>query len=287
VANVLNFDYLVSSGTITNVTGTGYTTVAALAFNAPQSTASTSPSAQLAGYPCNQTQLLTACIPVIVPDNSEIMLRWTDENNSNNDPHFGIDNLRVDFGITAADCSIILPINLIDFYATKNNNHNEVIWKVADEINMDSYLIEKSDDGVNFTLLEAISLDKREQSNQSIKSYSVIDENPFDEITYYRIATRVNDGSIEYQKIISIDEKSTNWNANHYQLNENLVIEFKNSVPKNATLNLFDLSGKLLADETIKDSQTKINTQYFAEGIYFLRISTPYKIENFKLIIQK
>ena len=74
---------------------------------------------------------------------------------------------------------------------------------------------------------------------------------------------------------------------NHYQLNENFVIEFKNSVPKNSTLSLFDLSGKLLVDETIKDSQTKINTQYFSDGIYFLRITTPYKTQNFKIVIQK
>lgn len=287
VLNTLNFDYLVSAGTITNVTGAGYTAVAALSFSAPQSTTSTSSGAQLAGYPCNQTQLMTACIPIVIPDNSEIMLRWTDENNSNNDPHMGIDNLRVDFGITAADCSIILPIQLIDFYATKKDDHNEVNWKVAEEINIDSYLIEKSDDGVNFSLLETTTLDQGKIYGQSIKSYSVIDENPFNEITYYRLATKSNDGSIEYYNIISVDEKSTDWNVNHYQLSENLIIEFKNTVPKNSTVSLFDLSGKLLIDDTVKDSQTKISTQNFSEGIYFLRVSTPYKTKNFKLIIQK
>ncbi len=183
--------------------------------------------------------------------------------------------------------NIILPIQLIDFYATKKDNHNEVTWKVTDEINIYSYLIEKSDDGVNFSLLENTTLDKGKVYGQSIKSYSVIDENPFNEITYYRLATKSNDGSIEYYKIISINEKSSDWNVNHYQLNENFVIEFKNSVPKNSTLSLFDLSGKLLVDETIKDSQTKINTQYFSDGIYFLRITTPYKTQNFKIVIQK
>ena len=60
-----------------------------------------------------------------------------------------------------------------------------------------------------------------------------------------------------------------------------------NAVPKNTTVSLYDLSGKLLVDETIKASQTKINIQNFSEGIYFLRLSTPYKTENFKIIIQK
>ena len=52
-------------------------------------------------------------------------------------------------------------------------------------------------------------------------------------------------------------------------------------------MSLFDLSGKLLADQIIKDSQTIISTQDFAEGIYFVKIISPYKTENFKIIIQK
>ena len=287
VLNTLIFDYLVSSGTITSLTDAGYTAVAGLSFSAPQSTTSTSSGAQLAGYPCNQTQLMTACIPIFIPDNSEIMLRWADENNTNNDPHLGIDNLRVDFGITAADCSVILPIQLIDFYAIKKDSHNEVNWKVANEVNIDSYLIEKSSDGVNFSLLSITPFDETKVSNGIVKSYSIDDETPFADITYYRLGTNGKDGSIEYHKIISVNEKSDDWKSNHYQQEQNLVIEFKNSVPKHSSISLFDLSGKLLVEEEVKNSQTKINVQNFAEGIYFVKITTPFKIENFKIIIIK
>jgi hypothetical protein len=69
--------------------------------------------------------------------------------------------------------------------------------------------------------------------------------------------------------------------------NQNLIIEFKNTVPKNCTISLVDFSGKILVEEEVKDSQTKINIQNFAEGIYFVKIITPYKTENFKIIIQK
>ena len=58
-------------------------------------------------------------------------------------------------------------------------------------------------------------------------------------------------------------------------------------MPKNSTISLIDFSGKLLVEDAVKDSQTNINTQSFSEGIYFVRITTPYKTENFKIIIQK
>ncbi len=288
VANILGFDYLVSGTAITNVTGAGYTSVASLAFAAPQSTTnSTSTGVQLAGYPCNQTQFKSACIPVTIPNNSEIMLRWSDENNSNNDPHFGIDNLRVDFGIGTNDCLTILPIELIDFYATKKDNSNHIIWKVADEINVESYMIERSEDGINFSLLENITLSQGITDNTSIKTYLVVDENPFEEFTYYRLGTKSKDGSNKYYKIITVDENSNDWKTNYYQKNGELTIEFKNLVPKNSTISLFDLSGKLLAEENIKDSQTKIHVQNLAEGLYFVKIQSPYKTDNFKIIIQK
>jgi hypothetical protein len=114
------------------------------------------------------------------------------------------------------------------------------------------------------------------------------DETPYNDITYYRLSVKEAYGIVKVYNIIYVDRSvSSNWNCHYYQQDQNLMIEFKNSVPKNSTVNLFDLSGKLLVEEAIKESQSKINTQYFAEGIYFLRITSPYKTENYKLIISK
>ena len=63
------------------------------------------------------------------------------------------------------------------------------------------------------------------------------------------------------------------------------MIEFKNALPKNSTVNLYDLSGHALLTGSISQSQTIINTQVLASGIYFVQIVTPYKTENFKIII--
>ncbi len=283
--NTISFSYATAAAPLT-LASAGYVNVPTLNFVQLQNSAVASTS-QINSYICTQEIDITSCIITNIPNNNYFMLRWTDIDDGSNDHHMAIDNLRVDFGLLTTDCLTILPIDLIDFYATKKDNHNDIIWKVAEETNVESYMIEKSEDGINFSLLENTTLSQSKTENASIKTYSIVDENPFEDYTYYRLGTKGKDGSIQYHKIISVDERSTDWGTNHYQQEENLVIDFKNSVPKNSTVSLFDLSGKLLAEESVKNSQTVINVQNLAEGLYFIKIQSPYKTENFKIIIQK
>lgn len=181
-------------------------------------------------------------------------------------------------------CPVLLPVDFVDFYATQNGDKNDIFWKVINEENIKNYIIEKSEDGINFS--ELIN-QKSSSSTSGLVNYFGEDLNPLEGITYYRLMTHENNLVVKYHKTISLDRINQEWKSVFYQQNYNLYLEFKNSVPKNSTVSLFDLSGKLLANEIIKNSQTIINTQSFAEGIYFLRISNPYKTENYKLILQK
>lgn len=282
--NTIAFDYSVAT-TAPPITGAG-TAVAALNFSQLQNS-TINGSNQINWYPCTQSVTKTACIPVTIANNSYILLRWRDIDDPANDHHMAIDNVKVDFGLVVNDCSVILPIELIDFYATKNNITNDVVWKVAAEDNIDYYVIEKSNNGVDFFELDRILFNEMEVNNFSSNTYSIKDNNPFDDITYYRLVTRERNGTLKYYRIISIDESSSEWKSNCYQRDQELILEFKNSIPKNSSVSLFDLSGKLLVDESINGSQININTQNFSEGIYFIKISSAYKTENFKIIIQK
>jgi hypothetical protein len=181
--------------------------------------------------------------------------------------------------VTISPC--ILPIQLLDFYATKSKSQNDITWKVAQEENILYYILEKSEDGTNFTELITVSANNESQ----IKTYTAIDDAPFNEITYYRLKTKENNGSIVTHKIISIDENSKDWSYTHYQQANNLVLEFKNTIPKNTSAEIFGLSGKQLLSSTINKTQTLINTENLSNGIYFVRLSAAYKTEHFKILI--
>ena len=126
-----------------------------------------------------------------------------------------------------------------------------------------------------------------EKKRIQTKTYSAIDEAPYSEITYYRLKTKENNGSIVTHKIISVDENSKEWSYTHYQQENNLVLEFKNNIPKNTSAEIFDLSGKQLISSTIHQTQTIINTENLSAGIYFVRLSNPHKTDHFKIIISK
>ena len=178
---------------------------------------------------------------------------------------------------------IILPVELLDFYATKNGKGNEVIWKVAQEENILYYTIEKSKDAIDFTEFATVY----STNGMHAKSYSVFDSEPYRDITYYRLSTKEINGTAKNYKIISVNEADNKWEYIHYQTENNLVLEFKNALPKNSVVSLYDISGKELITQPIKQSQTMLDTEILASGVYFVRLATPYKTEHFKIIISK
>lgn len=177
----------------------------------------------------------------------------------------------------------ILPIDLIDFYATQNGEKNDLVWKVASENNILQYIIEKSEDGINFSEFTRVNANNIDGLSQF---YSCEDNSPYSGLTYYKLSTIENNHQIYGHKIIAIDRADKDWKSLLYQNDEELILEFKNTIPKNAQLLLFDLSGKLLSEILIEQSSTRVNTTKIAAGIYFAKIETPYKTENFKIIIQ-
>jgi hypothetical protein len=216
--------------------------------------------------------------------------------NVSNEFSFGSDGASVVFNGTTpsyvtggGDCVppvTILPISLLDFYGTRNGEVNELVWKVAEEENILNYVVEKSEDAIHFTELGTVSLNHN-KAGSSVKTYNLADNAPFKGITYYRLSTTEANGSRIHHKTISLDENAKEWEYSHYQQDADLIVEFKNAVPKNSTMDLFDLSGKLQGSKTIDQSRVKMNVNDLASGIYFVRITTAYKTKNFKIVIQK
>lgn len=181
---------------------------------------------------------------------------------------------------------IVLPIQLLDFYGSKNGSVNELTWKVAQEENIQSYIIEKSNDGISFNEFSSVLFSGNNNAFQS-KVYSLIDDSPFKEVTYYRLNTKENNGKIYKHKIISIDQNEKGWQYFQYIENNQLHVDFKNLVPKNSMIKLYDITGKELIKVDVTESHTIINTSELGAGIYFISISSPYKTENFKIILSK
>ena len=78
----------------------------------------------------------------------------------------------------------------------------EVNWQPLKNVKVLRYELEKSNDGVNFTYVTAVS-----GTVSSIKNYSVQDRNLTEGLNYYRIKMITDNGGNIYSNIVSFDKK--------------------------------------------------------------------------------
>ena len=91
-----------------------------------------------------------------------------------------------------------LPVKLRNFSGENFAGAAKLKWSVAEEIDFDYYLVERSQNSINF---EAIGLIK---PNSSLE-YNFSDENPLKGINYYRLKMQDLSGLYAYSKIIAVN----------------------------------------------------------------------------------
>ncbi|MBC8046636.1 MAG: hypothetical protein H7Y00_07560, partial [Fimbriimonadaceae bacterium] len=106
-----------------------------------------------------------------------------------------------DFTVTAPN---LLPIELIDFTATQIDKAIELNWATVSETDNDYFVIEKSDDGFNSWIIDAIGELNAIGNTTAITNYAFTDDAPKAGINYYRLKQVDINGNIDYSKIISV-----------------------------------------------------------------------------------
>ena len=89
-------------------------------------------------------------------------------------------------------------IELLFFNAKlENNTYVDLTWSTASEINNDYFTIERSQNGVYFQEFDIV--EGAGNSTHKI-NYSLIDRDPFDGISYYRLKQTDYDGKFELDR---------------------------------------------------------------------------------------
>ncbi len=169
----------------------------------------------------------------------------------------------------------VVPVKFISVNAVRTTAGKvNVDWKIDNEVNMQQYEVERSDDGSNFSSIENLP------ANNS-SHYVKVDEQPSAGIIYYRIKATGNDGSITYSriaKVLAIDKMGS---VNIYPnpvTNNNVNVQFENMPTGKYNLQLMQTDGKLIHQEIISISSAtfkqrlKLNSK-IAGGYYILRIA--------------
>jgi type IX secretion system substrate protein len=168
-----------------------------------------------------------------------------------------------------------LPIELINFEATKNVSSIILSWATASELNNDYFSLEKSEDADNWQ--EIAKVDGQGNSLARV-DYSFIDENPFKGNQYYRLKQIDFNGDFSYSKTILVNHPGSNkisFNLYPNPVEQNILYIKSPTRAEIEQVYLMDLNGRTIQIEhqalTLGDYQISLKN---LSGVYIVVIST-------------
>lgn len=141
----------------------------------------------------------------------------------------------------------ILPLKLLGFSGTFNNNLVTLNWQAENETAFTQYIIERSFDGAHFTQLNIISCAGTAGRN----SYQYIDTgiaNYNQQKTFYRLKLLLPDGSYTYSKtlLFSLDNHAMSISLFPNPATHTLNLSFEQEKSGVGTIGIFDMGGNII-----------------------------------------
>jgi hypothetical protein len=284
VVNRTTFDYVVSSS-LPAIGASATAAVPALNFTQIQNS-SVVGSAQINGYPCTQSTLISGCISLASPlaNNSYILLRWTDIDDTNNDHHMAIDDVQVDFDLTGNSCTLFLPVELLDFRAATEGKRVRLDWTTGSEYNNDHFVVERSADGMTFEPIAVVT--GAGQSSRPI-TYDAIDARPLDGSSYYRLRQVDRDGSSDLSSTVALSRRTEGdpLRVAPSISSDGRVEVFADAAFVGADLEVLDATGKLLFTGRLSDPTTPLDLGPHGAGIYLLRAQLGARMAAIRFVV--
>lgn len=175
----------------------------------------------------------------------------------------------------------LLPIELFSFDAVLNQDRTvKVDWITSSELNNDYFTVERSIDGQNW---EAISKVNGAGNSSTERTYSVVDANPYRQISYYRLKQTDYDGAYSYSQIRIINDSKLS--ANLVNLYPNPAVD-QITIEANKTelesLLIYNSLGQALTQQVLilesnSTNKCSIDLSNLEIGVYFLKTKSTTK----------
>jgi trimeric autotransporter adhesin len=171
----------------------------------------------------------------------------------------------------------LLPVTMRNFSAIKKNDAVVVSWISEREINVAKYIVERSNNGIIYSVVGEISATGK---SAITNNYAFSDNNPMVGKNYYRLRLIDNNGKFSYSDIRIIT--FTNGGNTQITTYPNPTADFVNiqlpSGLKNPSVKLTNSNGQIVAAEKFNgNSVLRIDVQHLPRGVYYLEISTETK----------
>ncbi len=188
--------------------------------------------------------------------------------------------------------SVPLPITLISFNGQFINAADvQLKWITSNEINMQTFIVERSTDGINFT--EAGELAAKGVGS-SRADYSFMDKNVQHELLYYRLKLKEISGDLSYTKTITLSRSKIVRSfiaPNPVMAGVDAVLNIHASANSNSVaITMYNMQGQLVlsANRILQSgrNQVLLSTTNLASGMYVVNVSGNGTRESYRLIVQ-
>lgn len=175
-------------------------------------------------------------------------------------------------GQTCSYTGGILPLDLLDFKAERNDKNIEIIWTTTNEVNLDMYEVYRASADLDWKIISTIDAKSKDENGMSdINTYYYSDMTPLPGENYYQLKIKDKDGFYEFSKMIMIKNDIFDVKPSIYP---NPVIDrlFLSNMDnkKIKSIEIFDNYGNMrLECEIISDN---IDVSKLPFGVYLLRI---------------
>ena len=183
----------------------------------------------------------------------------------------------------------LLPIRLSSLTGKSEEGFNTISWTIEDVSTLKSSILQRSEHGSAKDLWNTISNYINE--NASTSSYLYKDYSMYP-ISFYRLKSIDQDGTIYYSSIISINNRSINKSLQLYPVPARRFIHLDGLLPTDIShLTVYNTSGLLVKEMNLyspytSQSKTDVDIQALPNGVYYLILSDQAKSikEKFKFV---
>ena len=165
-----------------------------------------------------------------------------------------------------ADAS--LPVTLKSFTAAIQNNKPVLNWVTTNEINMNSYVVERSSDAKTFNAIGTIAAKNAANEN----TYSYTDIQALNGTAFYRIRMVDNDGSFVYSNALPVSAKNVLQLVLKSNPVQNSLVVTHTTATAGSVLQVINTNGAVVLKQQLQSgaSETFINVATLASGNYYL-----------------
>ena len=175
--------------------------------------------------------------------------------------NFGITNIAGSYAVDrfkiVFNQSVVLPVTITSVSANRNTDKTVgVQWKVANELNLEGYQVERSLDGRNFAAIAA----KAPQNNTGGRTeYSITDADGKAGDLFYRIKANSTSGQVQYSAIVKVAalKNSSNQAISVYPnpvVNKNMHVQFLNQPAGTYGVKLMSTNGAAVYQNSVEIS---------------------------------